>query len=230
MKLHNCTIGLVLFCLTFSFFCIPTALAQQITATISGVVTDTSGGLVSNAHIVATNNGTNISLSTDSNASGEYRINLVPVGTYTLKITALGFKAFVQDGVVLDLGQSANMNAALTVGGANETVTISSGVPLVNTTSSEVGTTVQNRDIENLPLVNRNVYDLLNLVPGVQTNTNGFTLGYPQQQVLINGGVQYANAGSTSYYLDGGTNMTGLRNTGNVQPNPDAIDQFRVDR
>jgi hypothetical protein len=102
-------------------------------------------------------------------------------------------------------------------------------VPLLNTSTSEVGTTVQNRDIENLPLVNRNVYDLLNLVPGVQTNTNGFTLGYPQQQVLINGGVQYSNAGSTSYYLDGGTNMTGLRNTGNIQPNPDAVDQFRVE-
>jgi hypothetical protein len=229
MKSHNYRVRLFLFSLMLSLFTVATTLAQQITATLSGIVTDASGSVVPNAHVVATNAGTNASLTADSNAAGEYRINLLPVGTYTLKVSALGFKAFVQDGIVLDLGQSANINAELSVGGTNETVTISTAVPLINTSTSEVGTTVQNRDIENLPLVNRNVYDLLNLVPGVQTNTNGFTLGYPQQQVLINGGVQYSNAGSTSYYLDGGTNMTGLRNTGNVQPNPDAIDQFRVE-
>jgi hypothetical protein len=203
--------------------------AQQITATLSGIVTDPSGGVIPKAHIVATNNGTNAPFAIDSNAGGEYRINLLPVGTYTVKVTATGFKAFVQTGVVLDLGQSASLNATLTIGGTNETVEVTTAVPLVNTSTSEVGATVQNVEIENLPIVNRNVYDLLSLVPGVQTNTQGFTLGYPQQVVLINGGVQIANSGSTSYYLDGGTNMTGLRNTGNVQPNPDAVDQFRVE-
>lgn len=208
---------------------VSSAFGQQITATLSGIVTDPSGGVIPNAHIVATNNGTNAPFTIDSNAGGEYRINLLPVGTYTVKVTATGFKAFVQTGVVLDLGQSASLNAALTIGGTNETVEVTTVVPLVNTSTSEVGAAVQNVEIENLPIVNRNVYDLLSLVPGVQTNTQGFTLGYPQQVVLINGGVQIANSGSTSYYLDGGTNMTGLRNTGNVQPNPDAVDQFRVE-
>jgi hypothetical protein len=205
------------------------ALAQQITATLSGTVTDSTGGVVPGAHVLATNTGTNVPFAIDTNASGEYRINLLPVGTYTVKITASGFKTFQQTGVVLDLGQSATLNAELSIGGAEETIDVTTAVPLVNTTSSEVGATVQNVEIENLPIVNRNVYDLLSLVPGVQTNTQNFTLGYPQQVVLINGGVQIANSGSTSYYLDGGTNMTGLRNTGNVQPNPDAVDQFRVE-
>ena len=156
MKSHNYRIRLVLFSLTLSLFTAATTLAQQITATLSGIVTDSSGGVVPNAHVVATNAGTNASLMADSNAAGEYRINLLPVGTYTLKVSAPGFKIFVQNGIVLDLGQSANINAALDIGGTNETVTISTSVPLVNTTTSEVGTTVQNRDIENLPLVNRN--------------------------------------------------------------------------
>lgn len=229
MKSHSYGIRSVLFGMALSLLTVATTSAQQITATLSGIVTDASGSVVPNAHVVATNISTNTALAADSNATGEYRINLLPVGTYTLKVSAPSFKTFVQDGIVLELAQSANVNAQLAIGGTNETVTVSTSVPLINTTTSEVGTTVQNRDIENLPLVNRNVYDLLNLVPGVQTNTNGFTLGYPQQQVLINGGVQYSNAGSTSYYLDGGTNMTGLRNTGNVQPNPDAVDQFRVE-
>ncbi|HTF65661.1 MAG TPA: carboxypeptidase-like regulatory domain-containing protein, partial [Edaphobacter sp.] len=194
MKSHHYRIRPLLCSLAFLLLTVATTLAQQITATLSGIVTDASGSVVPNARVVATNTGTNAALTADSNAAGEYRINLLPVGTYTLKVSAPGFKAFVQDGIVLDLGQSANINAQLSIGGTNETVTISTAVPLINTTTSEVGTTVQNRDIENLPLVNRNVYDLLNLVPGVQTNTNGFTLGYPQQQVLINGGVQYSNA------------------------------------
>lgn len=203
--------------------------AQQITATLSGTVSDQTGGVVPGAHVLATNTGTNAPFAADTDASGEFRINLLPVGTYTVRIIASGFKTFQQTGVVLDLGQSATLNAQLSVGGTDETVDVSTSVPLVNTTSSEVGATVQNVEIENLPIVNRNVYDLLSLVPGVQTNTQSFTLGYPQQQVLINGGIQIKNSGSTSYYLDGGTNMTGLRNTGNVQPNPDAVDQFRVE-
>lgn len=229
MKIHrlrNTFLSVLAFVLIFPA---TTIFAQQITATLSGTVTDSTGGVVPGAHVVATNTGTNAAFPADTNASGEFRINLLPVGNYTVKITAGGFKSFQQTGVVLDLGQSANLNAQLSIGGANETVDVSTSVPLVNTTSSEVGATVQNLEIENLPIVNRNVYDLLSLVPGVQTNDQSFTLGYPQQQVLINGGVQIANSGSTSYYLDGGTNMTGLRNTGNVQPNPDAVDQFRVE-
>jgi hypothetical protein len=105
------------------------------------------------------------------NASGEFRINLLPVGTYTVKITAAGFKTFQQSGVVLDLGQSASLNAQLTVGGAEETIDVTTAVPLVNTTTSEVGATVQNVEIENLPIVNRNVYDLLSLVPGASVAT-----------------------------------------------------------
>jgi hypothetical protein len=230
MKLNHRTIRLFVASLTLLFvFPAARALAQQITATLSGIVTDPSGGVIPAAHIIATNTGTNASFTVDSSASGEYRINLLPVGTYTLKVTASGFKTFQQTGVVLDLGQSATANVALSIGGTDEIIDVTTGVPLINTTTSEVGATVQNTEIENLPIVNRNVYDLLSLVPGVQTNTQGFTLGYPQQQVLINGGVQIANSGSTSYYLDGGTNMTGLRNTGNVQPNPDAVDQFRVE-
>ncbi|WP_260706175.1 TonB-dependent receptor [Edaphobacter flagellatus] len=220
----------LLICLALGMFILlPSSYAQQITATLSGLVTDSTGGVIPGAHIIATNTGTNISFPADSSASGEYRINLLPVGNYTVKITAAGFKTFQQTNVVLDLGQSASLNAQLTVGGAEETIDVSTSVPLVNTTTSEVGATVQNVEIENLPIVNRNVYDLLSLVPGVQTSTENFTLGYPQRVVLINGGVQIANSGSTSYYLDGGTNMTGLRNTGNVQPNPDAVDQFRVE-
>lgn len=205
------------------------AAAQQSTATLTGIVTDNSGAIVQDAQIIATNQGTNLALTGKTNAQGEYRIDLLPVGTYSLQIVAKGYKTYVQSGLVLSLGQFATVNAKLEIGGTMETVTVTTEAPMLNLTNATVGATVENQEIENLPIVNRNVYDLLSLVPGVQTNTTTFTVGFPQQTVLINGGVSIANSGSTSYYLDGSTNMTGLRNTGNVQPNPDAIDQFRVE-
>ena len=73
----------------------------------------------------------------------------------------------------------------------------------------------------------RNVYTLLNLTPGVDSNVNSIVLGFPQQVTMINGGVD-GGAGIVNYFLDGGTNMTGLRNTGNIAPNPDAVEEFRV--
>src|SRR5580700_11049765 len=65
------------------------------------------------------------------------------------------------------------------------------------------------------------------LTPGVQSSSNSIVLGYPEQRTMINGGVD-GGSGSVAYYLDGGNNMTGLRNTGNVNPNPDAVEEFRV--
>src|SRR5262249_20261973 len=117
--------------------------------------------------------------------------------------------------------------AQLQLGQVTETVQVTSEIPLVNTSNPEIGRTIDTHEIINLPIVNRNAYTLLDLVPGVQRNDNSIVLGYPEQRTLINGGID-AGAGSVNYYLDGGINMTGIRNTGNILPNPDAIQEFRV--
>jgi hypothetical protein len=109
----------------------------------------------------------------------------------------------------------------------HETVTVTSDVPLINTGDATLGRTVSNVEIENLPLVGRNVYQLLSLTPGVQSNTNTNSLGFPEQHIYINGSTDDFT-GQVSYYLDGGLNMTGLRNSGNANPNPDAVAQFIV--
>jgi hypothetical protein len=80
---------------------------------------------------------------------------------------------------------------------------------------------VDNREIENLPLVGRDVYQLLNLTPGVQNVQNENSIGLPMEHVIINGSSDNM-VGQVTYYLDGGINMTGVRATGNVIPNPDA--------
>jgi len=161
------------------------AVGQLTTATLSGEVQDNTGALVPKAHITVVNTDTGFTQSTDSNDRGAWRIDLLPVGGYRLTIKAEGFKSFAQAGIVLSLGQFATVNAALQIGDTSETISITSDVPLVNVSNSVVGATVQNSEIVNLPIVNRNVYDLLTLVPGVQTNTTSYTLGYPQQTVQI---------------------------------------------
>ena len=98
----------------------------------------------------------------------------------------------------------------------------------VNLGNSVLGKTIDNREVDNLPLVNRDAYQLLNLTPGVQNVSNENSIGLPMEHVIINGASDNM-VGQVTYYLDGGLNMTGVRNTGNVIPNPDALDQFAVE-
>ena len=209
--------------------------AQMTTTTILGRVTDATGATVAGAQVTATNRDTNLARTVQSNAEGDYAIELLPVGNYTVEVTAVGFKKLVRSGIVLEVNVPARVDVVLRIGEVNQTVMVTEGAPLVNTTSPDIGRTIQNEEVENMPLVNRNAYQLLELTPGVQNSTFNpgqpnpvITLGYPEQRTFINGGVD-GGAGSVSYYLDGGINMTGLRNTGNILPNPDAIQEYRVE-
>ena len=211
--------------------------AQITTTTLLGTVTDSTGASLAGAQIVVTNTDINSVRTVKTDSEGTYRIEFLPVGNYKLEATMAGFKTCVQQGIVLTVNQNARVDVKLTVGGSSETVTITEAPPLVDTDNPTIGRTVQSLEIKQLPLVDRNPYTLLDLTPGVQSNNNGaatassgtstLVLGYPEQRTLINGGVD-GGAGSVNYYLDGGINMTGLRNTGNILPNPDAIQEFRV--
>lgn len=213
------------------------ARAQVTSATIVGTITDSSGAILPGAQVTARNSDTSLTRTVVSGADGGYRIEFLPVGNYVVEVTATGLKKTTQSGVVLQVNDTVRVDVALTVGSVNETVTITEAPPAINTSTAEIGRTIQSNEITNLPLVERNVYTLLDLTPGVQSNNNGVAaastgtssliLGFPEQRTLINGGTD-GGTGSVNYYLDGGSNMTNLRNTGNVLPNPDAIQEFRV--
>ncbi len=202
--------------------------AQKITATLVGTVTDPQGAEVPNATVAAKDIDTGMTQTVKTNGQGEYRIEFLPVGHYAVTVNATGFKKFVQENIVLSVDQTQRVDAVLALGGSNETVTITAAPPLVNTSNAVIGRTVENKEIVTLPIVGRNVYSLLTLTPGVQQSTNTIALGFPQQQTFINGGSDN-EVGSVTYYLDGGINMTFLRNTGNIVPNPDAVQEFRVE-
>ncbi|MFN2578214.1 MAG: carboxypeptidase regulatory-like domain-containing protein [Pyrinomonadaceae bacterium] len=230
------TIQFALFALLLAFPL--AAVAQVTTATIVGTVTDPGGSIVPGAQVLARGADTGLTRTVTSNDAGTYRIEFLPVGKYSVEVTYTGFKKALVSEIVLQVNDTTRVDVSLNVGQVTETVTISEmATPAVNTSTSEIARTIQSAEIVNLPLVERNVYTLLDLTPGVQSNNNGiaaastgtstFILGYPEQRTLINGGVD-GGTGSVNYYLDGGINMTNLRNTGNILPNPDAIQEFRV--
>jgi len=202
--------------------------AQQITATVFGSVADSTAAVIANATVVLTQTQTNFTRHTITNERGEYRAEFLPVGSYTAKVDAAGFRQLVQTGIVLTASQEAALDFTLVPGAENSVVTVTADVPLVNMGNSTLGSTIDNREVDNLPLVNRDAYQLLYMSPGVQQVSNENSIGVPMEHVIINGSSDNM-VGQVSYYLDGGVNMTGVRNTGNVIPNPDALDQFAVE-
>ncbi|MCU1321113.1 MAG: TonB-dependent receptor plug [Acidobacteriaceae bacterium] len=203
------------------------ATAQITTTTLFGTVTDTSGAVIPNATVTLVQTETNLTRTLAVKEDGSYRAEFLPVGPYAVKAEAAGFKTFERKGITLTVTASAQLDLVLTVGATTDTVIVTSELPLVNASNATLGRTVDNKEIDNLPLVNRNVYQLLTLTAGVQSATSANNLGYPEQHTIINGSSD-GTVGQVSYYLDGGVNMSGLRNTGNILPNPDAIREFVV--
>jgi hypothetical protein len=228
------TIAVLLFVLGLSTF----ALGQSITGTLVGTVTDQQGAAIPSANIKVTNVDTGLVHTTTSNQIGEYRVEFLPVGTYIVQIKATNYKAFVQQNVTLLADRTQRFDAPLQIGSVDQTITVSSAPPAVDTTTAELGRTIDSSEIIGLPLVNRNAYAELSLTAGVQSNsasaqsnpsgTPNYTIGVPSTNVVVNGGID-GGVPMVSFYLDGGINMTGLRNYGNPLPNPDALQEVRVE-
>src|SRR5687767_3732252 len=106
----------------FAAFPICHVFAQGTTATISGGVTDSTGSVVTNARVTATNIGTNVTRTVSTEPDGSYLLRFLPLGNYRVEVTAAGFKKFEQTGVILEINRNARVDAVLQVGGVTETV------------------------------------------------------------------------------------------------------------
>jgi hypothetical protein len=214
------------------------AAGQQTTGSIVGTVKDQQSAVVNTAIVKATSVDTGFSRSAPTNSFGEYRIDYLPVGKYTVETTAAGFKRFVQENVALDVDQELTVDVTLAVGAQTQTVTVNEAPPQVNTSDAVLGRTIEPDEIVGLPLVNRNIYTEVSLTPGVMANNNSpssnpsgtptFATGLYIEDVQINGSID-GGSPEVAFYLDGGNNITGMRNYGNPSPNPDAVEEFRVE-
>jgi len=159
--------------LGLSFLACSPLFSQGSTGRILGTVTDQSGGAVAGAAVTITDTerGTTRSLSTDE--SGEYNAPSLIAGTYKVHIEAKGFKVVERDNVILEVNGNVRVDVKLQPGDVSQTITVTEEIPLVETTNAELGGTLQNTIIENLPLNGRNFENLLTLRPGVEIYVGG---------------------------------------------------------
>jgi len=204
----------------------PYANAQSTSGRVRGTVTDASGGAVAGAKVTLVNVATNITREATTSATGEYLFLEVPVGSYEITVNQAGFKKFVRKDIVVDLNAVVTVDIPLQVGGATETVEVTGAPPVVDTSSTQLGAIVNDRSSTQLPLNQRDVYQLLQLQPGVQSQL-GNDLFYGSDKagvVTVNGG----RGRSNNYTVNGGDGNDLFVNIPAIEPSPDSIEEFRV--
>src|SRR5258706_2471201 len=197
----------------------------QATAQLNGRVTDESGAVLPGVTVAATQTGTTFMRSVVTDATGNYVITNLPTGPYRLEIALQGFRTYVQTGIVLQVGASPTINAALGVGNLEQTVSVEAAAPLVDVRSAGISEVVDRERIVELPLQGRQVTDLIVLAgAAVETgrpNNRSFQGGV---SISVAGGLQFGVA----YSLDGAVHNDPQNSGGLPLPFPDALQEFRV--
>jgi hypothetical protein len=208
------------------------AFSQGASASLTGAVTDASGAAVGSASITLTNVGTNSVQTVKSDSTGVYLFKLVSPGSYSLTVSSSGFATYKQTGITLHVSQNQTLDVHLVIASAREeTVSVTADAELVNTSSAELGTTIPQSAISELPLNGRDPSSLVLLSPGtsnvIQHGGEGIQSGFSfatETGASSNGGRQ----GSTYYMLDGVSNMDNYNLLTAPFPNSDATQEFNV--
>src|SRR5258708_3404342 len=202
------------------------SMAQSTGGRIRGTVTDASGGAVTGAKILILNQANGTQRDTESGSNGEYVFLEVPVGTYEVQVNQAGFKKYVRKGIELNLNEVLGLDIVLVVGGSTEVVEVTGAPPLVDTTSTQLGAVVGERAVSELPLAQRDTYQLLELQPGVQgqLGIDGVYGSDKAGVVSVNGGRGRDN----NFTVNGGDGNDQFANLPAIQPSPDSIEEFRV--
>ena len=208
------------------------AYGQGTSASLTGNVTDPAGAVVVGATVTVTNIDTDFTHAVKTDSVGTYLIRPLPIGNYTLAIDATGFASYVQKGILLTVDQAATQDVRLKVGvGKAEVISVTADVELINTTTAELGTTINEAAISKLPLDGRDPSSLVFLIPGSvdvqhhggETIQTGFS--FPTE---TGAGIGSGRNGSTFYMLDGVTNMDNYDLLTAPFPNADATQEFKV--
>lgn len=199
-----------------------TAFAQGAsTSSLSGVVTDTAGGVVPGASVVVKNNATGVTNEVVSNSEGVFSIPGLEPATYTVTVSLAGFKTAVVNEVRLLAARPGEVKVTLEVGSITETVQVAARSELVQTQSTTVASTITAEQINNLPIATRNTLYFTTFLPGVETQggPRGSTImGLPQNTISIT-----IDGISTSNLLQSGDGFFSM-----VTPRPDAIEEVTV--
>ena len=205
------------------------AIGQNVTASVTGTVTDNTGALVRGATVTAVNKATGVEYPATSNDAGVYTISGLNIGTYVIRAEAAGFKKVTTNTIVLESGQIARVAIKLEVGGISEQVEVTGVNPILQTENAVVSEIITGETVVALPLNGRNFAQLTLLTPGVQTHApTSFTEANP----TVSSGRPYVNGQreqSNNFMLDGVDQNEAVDNQIAYYPSPDAIAEIRID-
>ncbi|HTA44321.1 MAG TPA: carboxypeptidase-like regulatory domain-containing protein [Bryobacteraceae bacterium] len=213
----------------------PSLLAQSAgTGALTGTVTDPGGGVIPKASVVLTNNETNQARESATGADGGYKFSLIPPGTYRVRFSAAGFRTAEVPTVTVNVTETPVLDQRLEIGAQTEQITVTAETETLQTANSTLGTTVGTHDVVALPLSSRNYTQILALSAGTNTGANNATaFGKGTQDMSVNGN----DPGQNSFQMDG-VNINNFANSGSANdsslytgigvPNPDAIQEFKV--
>ncbi|HEY6343108.1 MAG TPA: TonB-dependent receptor [Bryobacteraceae bacterium] len=198
------------------------------TAQVNGTVRDASGAAVPGAGIRVTQTGTGQVRTANSGADGSYVLPNLPVGPYLLEVSKSGFAKYVQTGIVLEVGGNPTIDVSLKIGQTTEQVVVQANAALVETTSDNLGTVVDQQRVIELPLNGREATQLI-FLSGMANTGNGTNLNtirnYPSQLISVAGG----QGNGITYLLDGGTHNDVMNSLNLPLPFPDALQEFKVE-
>jgi carboxypeptidase family protein/TonB-dependent receptor-like protein len=206
-----------------------TALAQS-TATLQGTVTDSKGAVLPNATVVVRNRSTSAERTSQTDDNGNYQLAALPPGVYSVEVRVQGFKTQVADSVTLEVAKTAVQNFQMDVGAISEQVLVSSDVPVIETATVSVGTVINQRTVQEIPLNGRHFVDLGLLIPGsVTPPQNGFLTAPLRGQ----GSFAFNTAGNredTVNFMINGVNLNDMvQNQITFQPSINTVQEFKVD-
>ena len=221
-------VGFVLFLLAGVLGISQTAWSQEVTAAIVGTVTDPSGAPITGADVVATDTERGTVREVKTNDAGAYNLTRLPVGTYSLKITAQGFQTSNRQAFTLVLNQTARIDVQMKVGQVSEVVQVSGDNPVLQTERAEVSTIIDSETNDRLPLATRNYVQLTLLAPG---SVSPAVASFNNGDNTASGGRPYINGNreqANNFVLDGMNNNQVSDNLLGFTPTPDAIQEFNL--
>jgi Carboxypeptidase regulatory-like domain len=209
------------------FAVLPACFAQMNTAEISGIVRDPASEVIANAALVAINVATQLKFTSSTNGVGEYLLAQLPVGDYSLTVSAPGFKQLVVSNVTVHSGDRLRQDFQLAVGGRTEVLIVESAPDVIQTESAEIKDVVRNQQVLDLPLKDREFLQLSLMSAGV-VNPPGGTRGDSLQQTgkLIN--ILGQRTGHNLFLLDGVSVTDEYFNNVVLNPPPEAVEEFNI--
>ncbi|MFZ1930638.1 MAG: carboxypeptidase regulatory-like domain-containing protein [Candidatus Sulfotelmatobacter sp.] len=195
--------------------------AQEATAVLTGSVKDASGAVIVGAKVTLRNTQTNAARTATTDKDGGYLFNLVPIGNYDLKIEESGFDTYIRKGITLEINQNARLDVALRIGKASQVVEVAGDLTQVDTVSATLGQVETTERIQNLPLASRDTMQLGLLQAGVFAPDQDDGSGNPFS-------VSGQRSESETFLIDGADNNDFLGNNMVVDPNPDAVAEFKI--